>query len=293
MKILLTGASGFIGKNILESKLALKYEIAAPGRGDLDLTSEVSVARFFSKNKIDCVIHGAGKPGHRNAPDPSNILYTDMRMFLNLLQNSGKYKKMLVLSSGAVYDQRFPIKRAKEESYKLHVPTDEHALFRRVTADYIEQSDKIVELRIFGIFGPYEDYAIRFISSAICKTFLDLPITLKQNRKFDYIFVDDLMPILDYFITHTVDHKAYNITPDKPIELLTLAKIVQDVSGKNLPINVAQEGLGPEYSGDNSRLKNEFTGLKLSPIDLSILKLYSWYSDNKHLINKDSLLADK
>ena len=54
-----------------------------------------------------------------------------------------------------------------------------------------------MELRLFGVFGRHEDYAIRFISNAICKTLFDLPITLRQNRTFSYLYVDDLGPIVE------------------------------------------------------------------------------------------------
>lgn len=200
---------------------------------------------------------------------------------------------MIVLSSGAVYDQRFEIKQAKEGDYKFYLPTDEHALYRRVAADYIERSENIVELRVFGIFGPYEDYAIRFISNAICKTLFDLPITLKQNRKFDYLFVKDLAPILEYFIENKAKHKAYNITSGQPLELLQIASVVKEISGKDLPIKVAKTGMGLEYTGDNSRLKNQIKSPHFTPIGEAIKKLHAWYKNNSGLINRQVLLVDK
>ena len=293
MKILLTGSNGFIGRNILNSRLSVDHQIIAPDSKELDLTDEESVRAFFVNNEVDCVIHAACKPGHRNAKDPNAIFFTDMRMFLNLLRNSEYYKKMIILSSGAIYDQRFEIKKVKEEDYKLHLPIDEHALFRWVSADYIARSEKIVELRIFGIFGPHEDYAIRFISNAICKTLYDLPITIKQNRKFDYIYSEDLATILDYFIRNSVKYRAYNITPDESTELLDLAREVRRISGKDLPIVAKKKGLGLEYSGDNARLRQEIKDLKFMDFSLSIRKLYDWYSENKKDINKESLLIDK
>lgn len=293
MKILLTGGSGFIGKNILNSRLSAEYQIIAPDSKELNLLDEQSVDNFFKKNKIDFVIHAACKPGHRNAKDPNNIFYADVRMFLNLLRNSDQYKKMIVLGSGAIYDQRFEIIKAKEDDYKLHLPVDEHALFRYVSADYITQSDKVIELRIFGIFGPHEDYAIRFISNAICKSIFNLPITIKQNRKFDYIYVEDLISILDYFLKNLVKYKVYNVTPDKSIELLQLAEAILDVSKSELPILVKNTGLGLEYSGDNTRLHQEIKDLKFTPHIVAIKQLYDGYLKNQQSLDKNLLLTDK
>ena len=39
-----------------------------------------------------------------------------------------------------------------------------------------------VELRPFGVYGPGEDYAIRFISNACCKALLGMPVTLRRDR---------------------------------------------------------------------------------------------------------------
>lgn len=293
MSLLLTGASGFIGKNILESSLAKKFNILAPSRLELDLTDEKATEKFFAGNKIDVVIHAAGKPGHRNAKDPSNIFYSDMRMFLNLLQNSESYKKMMVISSGAIYDQRFEIKKVGEEDYKLHLPVDEHALFRRVAADYIAWSDKIVELRIFGIFGPYEDYTIRFISNAICKALFNLPITIKQNRLFDYIYVKDLVTVLDHVLQASDMHGAYNLTPESSVQLLELAEMVKEISGKNVPIVIAEAGIGLAYSGSNQKIKKNFPEYKLTPLRQAVEELYLWYQKNIPLIEYNKLLTDK
>ncbi len=294
MNILLTGGSGFIGRNILESPLAKKYQIFAPSHRELDLADDILVAKFFSNRNFDAVIHTAGKPGHRNAPDYANIFYTDIRMFMNLSQYRKNLGKIIILGSGAIYDQRYAIVKAQEKNYRLQIPLDEHALYRRVAAELIENMENIVELRIFGIFGPYEDYAIRFISNAICKTLFDLPITIKQNRRIDYLYVNDLPAILDYFLSASPRHKAYNVTPDDPIELFSLAEKIKAISGKkDLPIKIAQTGMGLEYSGSNLRLKTEMENFDLTPINEAIKNLYKWYSEHKDSVNKENLLQDK
>lgn len=292
MNIFLTGGSGFIGRNILESFLARKYNIIAPTHGQIDLLDEDKVMNFFLNNKIDVVIHTAVKPGHRNAKDPSNQLYNNLRMFFNIIRNREAFGKMIFISSGAVYDVSKPMVKVKEENFDTYVPVDEHGFSKYIIAKHIERLDNVVELRIFGIFGKYEDYAIRFISNAICKAIFDLPITIKQNRRFAYLLINDLMTVADYFIENKGSHKAYNVTSDKAIELLSIAEKVREISGKDLPIIVKEQGMGLEYSGDDNRLKKEIKDLRLTNIDIAIKELYEWYVNNKHLINKDLLLTD-
>jgi GDP-L-fucose synthase len=292
--ILLTGASGFIGRNIKESFLSGKYELLTPSSKELNVVDDASVDDFFRKNRIDVVIHGAGKPGHRNAKDPTNIFLTNTKMFFNLEKHKREYDRMLVLGSGAIYDMRNYRPKMREENFGDFIPVDEHGFCKYVCGRTIAHSSNIYDLRIFGIFGKYEDYAIRFISNAICKALFDLPITIKQNRYFDFLDVNDLMPVLEWFIEHKLCHHAYNITPDSAITLYDVACMVRAVSGKNhLPVRVAQEGLASEYSGNNERLRLEIPSLTLTPIRKSIETLYLWYSENRHLIDSRLLLFDK
>jgi len=183
--------------------------------------------------------------------------------------------------------------KMKEEYFDTCVPADEHGFSKYIIAKYIEQASNIVELRVFGIFGKYEDYAIRFISSAICKSLFDLPITIKQNRRFDYLYIDDLMPILDHFLHNEGKYKAYNVTPDASIDLYTLAEKVRLRSGKDLPIVLEEPGMGPEYSGDNTRLHDEVSGLGFTSVDRAIGLLYDWYETQKHMIDREKLLVDR
>ncbi|MDD5456353.1 MAG: NAD(P)-dependent oxidoreductase [Candidatus Margulisbacteria bacterium] len=292
--IFLTGGSGFIGRNILLSKLNNEYNILAPDHSQLDLTNDDQLEQFFKNHEIDTVIHAACKPGHRNAQDCSGIFYTNTRMFLNLARFAQYYKKMIITGSGAIYDSRFYKPKMKEDYFGQHLPDDEHGLSSYVKGRYIEQTtENIYDLRIFGIFGPYEDYAIRFISNAICKTLFHLPITIKQNRKFDYIFIDDLMTVLKYFIENKPKYKSYNVTPDKSIELAEIAAKIKHIAKKNVQIKIAKGGLGPEYSGNNDRLKKEMPSLHFTSIDEGISKLYNWYSERKADLKKELLETDK
>ncbi len=292
--ILLTGGSGFIGKNIRESFLSEKYNIIAPGHAELELVDDDAVKNFFKKHEIDVVLHSAVKPGHRNAKDTSNLFYADCRMFFNILRNADSFGRLIVLGSGSVYDMaRQELRKVDENFLSTSIPVDEHGFYRYVSAKVMERMRNVVELRIFSIFGKYEDYAIRFISNMICKAIHDLPLTMKQNRPFDFLYVDDLMPILDHFISNEAEHTSYNVTPDHAIELYKAAEKVRSISGKDLPIVVAKPGMGPAYSGSNARLHREIPQLKLTDLDEAIRRLYGWYSDNKHMINRELLLFDK
>lgn len=292
-KILLTGGNGFIGKNILESYLVQKYDITAPGSFDLDLTDTRQTDIFFKNRNFDIILHCATKPGHRNAKDPVNLFYSNMRMFENLERHKEKFGKLINFGSGAIYDVSTNISDAKEKDIFKNMGKDEHGFCKYVQHKQIEKLDNVIDLNIFGIFGKYEDWQIRFISNAICKTLFNLPITLRQNRKFSYLWIDDLMPVLEFFIENNVKHKSYNITPDYTVELSFLAEMIKNVSGKNIEIKISQPGSGLEYTGNNSRLKEEFPSVKFTGINEAVSKLYGYYKSNIANINKELLLKDK
>ncbi|MDR2437268.1 MAG: NAD-dependent epimerase/dehydratase family protein [Endomicrobium sp.] len=292
-KILLTGGSGFIGRNIKESYLSQKYEIVAPRSSELNLLDTDNVDIFFANKQFDVVLHAAVKPGHRNAKDPANLFYSNVRIFENLERHKDKFGKFINFGSGAIYDISKDISNVKEEDIFLHVPKDEHGFCKYTVAKQIENLDNFVDLNIFGIFGKYEDWKIRFISNAICKALYGLPITIRQNRKFSYLWIEELMPILEYFIENKSQYKSYNIVPDKKSCLLDLAKLVRDISGRNIEIEVAKEGMGLEYNGNNQRLKDEFKNIIFTDLKIAIEKLYSYYEANRNIIDKNKLKHDK
>ncbi|MBO4674848.1 MAG: NAD-dependent epimerase/dehydratase family protein [Elusimicrobiaceae bacterium] len=292
-KILLTGGNGFIGKNIQTSFLTEKYEITAPRSFELDLTDTEQVDNFFRTHSFDVVLHAAAKPGHRNAKDPTNLFYTNIRMFENLVRHTDKFGKLINLGSGAIYDIAADNRLVTENQIGLHCGKDDHSFCKYVVHKRIENLQNAVDLNIFGIFGPHEDWEIRFISNAICKTLFDLPITLRQNRRFSYLYIDDLMPILDFFITHNTKYTTYNITPDTETELLTAAKTVQKIGGKNNPIHIAKEGYGLNYSGSNARLKEEMLNVTFTPLEIAVKKLFDYYKTRQEKLEKKLLLTDK
>ena len=289
--ILLTGGSGFIGRNLREY-LESKYAVLSPSHTELELLNQCAVRDFLRNNRVDVVIHSATVPSHRKAKNIKDIAYKNLRIFYNLARNERHFSRMIFLGSGAEYGAQQDIVDAKEFDFDKFVPEDEHGFSKYVCSKYIEKSDNIVNLRLFGIFGKYEDYQIRFISNVICKSLFNIPITIKQNRLFSYLFADDLGMIVEYFIENRPREKIYNVVPDYKMELLALARKVNEISGKNLEIRVGSPGMGKEYTGNNSRLVEEIKEIKFTPIDVAIAKLYGWYDEHKRELDTGLLFVD-
>ena len=290
MRVLVTGASGFLGRNLAEA-LCRQFEICAPPRAELDLLDEDVVRQYLRQRHFDVVIHAATVRANRRIGAPANLMQQNCRMFFNLARNAEAFGKMLFLSSGAVYDRRKPVARVSEASFDCSVPADPYGFSKYVCGQYISRSSNLFDLRLFGVFGPHEDWEIRFLSNACCRAVWDLPVILKRNVRFDYLDVADLSALLCWFIENQPHHRAYNVCTGRAIDLLAFARKVVRVSGKNLQIVVQEPGLGHEYSGDNRRLLEEIDFQFRSPDD-SIVSLYRWYAERKAEIDPARLHFD-
>ncbi len=274
--IFITGARGFIGKNLKE-QLGSKYILLTPSHKELDLLDSKAVAQFFTKNKIDVVINCAAVGGSRVEEHVESALSINLKIFFNLLKNKDKYKKMIHLGSGAEYDKSKPIVRVKEEDFGKRIPQDEYGFFKYLCSKYIENEKNVVNLRIFGMFGKYEDRRYRFISNAIVNSLNGQPIDMRQNVFFDYVYIDDFVKIVDYFIIRKGKLKFYNIGTGKKIDLITIAHKINELSNKKTKIIIKNKGLNNEYTCNNKNLISELKNFKFDLFDNSLNKLYSWY----------------
>ena len=293
MKILVTGATGFIGRNLKE-QLSSRHEVFAPGRDELDLLDASGVASYLQAHRFDVVIHAATWNATRNSTkDTARTLENNLRMFFNLARMNGSYGKMLYFGSGQEFGRPHCMPRMKEEFFDEHIPEDPYGFSKYIMAQHALRSNNIFNLRCFGVFGKYEDWEIRFISNACCKALWDLPITIKRNVLFDYLHIDDLVRIVEKFIGSEPREKVYNVCTGRTYDLEALAKKVLKASGKELPIRIALPGLDKEYSGDNTQLIRDLGPVMFEDMDDSIAKLYAWYGARKDKIDRDLLLFDK
>jgi GDP-L-fucose synthase len=281
--VLITGASGYIGKNLVE-QLSDKYILYTPSHNELDLLDTHAVAKYLQEHPVDILIHAALLGGSRKEEYVRGMVDTNLRIFFNIIRCKQYFKKMIFFGSGAEYDKQFPIINVKEEDFDKRVPADEYGFYKYVCAKYIAAADNITCLRIFGLYGKYEDYKLRFISNAICRNLLGLPITIAKDVYFDYLYINDFVKIVDYFINNNGKHKFYNIGTGKPINLVSIAKKINEITDTKTAITVNSKELNNEYSCDNSRLLSEMQGFIFTDFDSSLKELFTWYKDNKATI---------
>lgn len=290
-KILITGGSGFMGKNLVEhfSKNPKKYDILSPSHTELDLLDKAAVDDLFKKNKIDIIIHAANIGGKRNQNPNEDELKENLRIFFNIIEHKDEVKRIIFLGSGAEYGRTRNLADIKESDFGKIIPSDDYGFYKYACSKYIEKSDNIINLRIFGIFGKYEDYNVRFISNLICRDLNSLPIEINQNRVMDYICINDFCRIIEHFIENNPKEKFYNIGAKEHVDLISIAKKIEKISEKKFDIKIKKQGFDKEYTCNNKKLLKELKNFKFTDFKIALKELYSYYHQNKTLINKEEL----
>lgn len=291
MKILITGASGFIGRNLYEYLSGRGYEVMAPGHRELDLLSEESVREYLHAHKFNLVLHSANINTSRNKTNGAyESLDGNIRMFLNLEKCADLYDRMYYFGSGADYDRNHYIPYMKEEYFGEHVPTDHYGLSKYVMARMTDLHTNVYEFRLFGVYGLYEEWERRFISNAICRSLLGMDITIEKHMLFDYLWMDDLNKIMEYLIENPPKERHYNICRGEHIDLYDLALMVQRLTGTSSEIKLGGEGWKTEYSGENSKLLAEIGGFEFTPYETTVQVLIDYYKEHLGEIDPEKLV---
>ena len=291
MKLLITGSNGFIGRNLTEW-FNEKYSIKSPDRRKLDLLDKNAVEKYLEKEQFDIIIHAANTNNTRNNTVSSyNVLDRNLRMFFNLERCNMYYGKMLYFGSGAEYDMQHYIPQMKEGYFGTNIPQDAYGFSKYIMSRVSEQNNNIYDLRLFGVYGKYEEWERRFISNAICRALKGKNITIQKNIYFDYLWIDDLCRIVEWFVKEEPVYKQYNVCRGSRIDLYTLAYMIREILNIDCEIIVGEQGWKPEYTGNNKRLLQEIGDFQFTGFKESICNLCEFYRFHIDMIDENKLIG--
>ncbi|MDL2272449.1 NAD-dependent epimerase/dehydratase family protein [Desulfovibrio sp. OttesenSCG-928-I05] len=253
--ILLTGATGFIGKNLLPL-LRERYAVTAPRRDELNLLDVDAVQCFLRKGRFDAVIHAANPTGHNSLDRPENLLENSMRVFLALERCAGDYGKMIYFGSGAEFGKHRPLAMISEDRFDEELPRDPYGISRYLMQRLTCCHNNVINFRLFGCYGP-GDAAHKLIPDIMRSIREHRPIKLRQNVVFDFLYVTDIFPVIEHCLTHGMQHSDYNVCSGKPVPILEIAEEVRRQMQSDLPIEVERDAMGFSYTASNDRLLAE------------------------------------
>lgn len=256
LRILITGGSGFIGRNVSRCLRECGHQIFSPTHQELDITNVLECTKYVWDNKIEAIVHTAFK-----CKDESKNKHQDfvdnIEMFETLTWLS---MPTIIIGSGAEFDRRVAIDHAKESDLFDSWPIDLYGLSKNIISRRTlggELRNAFI-LRLFGCFGSDEEN-FRFIKRSILRLKQGLPIEINKDKEMDFFFVDDVAKVIDCVLLNQKNGPRHvNLVYHGNIKH-TLKDVGEMICKEmNIPVNIqVQSEIDSSYTGDGSILQNE------------------------------------
>jgi len=170
LRILLTGASGMVGRNLLDHPAMSEFEVLTPRSTELNLRNFDEVHSYIGKYRPDIVIHAAGKVGgiQANLREPVGFLLENLDMGRNVVWAARQLgvKRLLNLGSSCMYPRNHvdPLQEEMVLTGELEPTNEGYALAKIVTArlcDYITREDPTFQYKTLipcNLYGRYDKF---------------------------------------------------------------------------------------------------------------------------------------
>jgi len=171
MRILITGASGMVGQNLLAHKAATENHILCPSSKQLNLKDLCAVTNYLVSEQPDFIIHAAGKVGgiQANMADPIGFLDDNLLIGRNLVMAARDVgiKNFLNLGSTCMYPRicKNPLVEDAILSGELE-PTNEGYALAKIMVDrlcqYISLQHEELNYKTIipcNLYGPFDKFS--------------------------------------------------------------------------------------------------------------------------------------
>lgn len=304
-RILVTGATGFIGFNLVNRLISLKAkkiftlsnderEIRGAESEKIDLADYQKVADYIKKVKPTVVFHiGALVVLSRDFGIAQQCIDSNIKGTLNLLEavKECELKRFLFLSTEEVYGANsLPYKEDQ-----LPMPPSPYAVSKVAGENFCMLYHRLYKLpatifRINTVYGPHMPES-RFIPSLIRKAITNDAIDFNSGKnKRDYIYIDDLLDAIILSVKNKdVSGHILNIGTGLPTSGKDLAKTVLKIAGSASKINFNafpdREGEAPEWRIDNSKAKKMLNWLPKFSLEAGLSKTIEHYREGKGIMS--------
>lgn len=303
MRILVTGAAGFIGYHLSRHLLETGHDVVAIDKVNsnerLDILVQYENFDFrhgsiadisFSQEvgEVDYIVHLAALPDVRKSIGRPYIqIQQDVLGYINLLEYAKvleRLKRMVFISSSSVYGVGGGFSETSPTMpiapYGVSKLNNEN-----MNTCYCHlYGFPITSLRFFTVYGTYgrDNMVIwKFIENIS----LGKPITLFNNglNERDFVYVSDVVDaiLLAMFDEKSTGHNVYNVGTGTSVSVLEVVRIIEEILGKTATLETLppQPGDIPKTCADIIKIKQD---LDYAPkIDItSGLRMFSeWLID--------------
>lgn len=214
MRLLVTGANGMVGRNIVQHPLAEDHEILVPSSRELDLRDYAAVKAYLDAHRPDCIVHAAGRVGgiQANIREPVAFLVDNLDMGRNVVMAARAVgvTRLINLGSSCMYPRNAP--NPLTEDMILHgelEPTNEgYALAKITTArlcQYIRRENPALLYKTLvpcNIYGPHDKFdpvhshmvpaVIRKIHLAVESGAMEVEVWGDGTARREFMYAGDL-----------------------------------------------------------------------------------------------------
>lgn len=314
MKILITGAAGFIGSQLAyrlwkNNEELILIDNFSFGHEDnlifpdcdfrkniikMDIRDKEGIKNIFLENKIDYVYNIAGiAPLPDCQLNPQEAIDVNLTGFVNILENARIYgvKSIIQASTNAIYENEFKFPTS-EDNFTLPTliyPNTKYAAERFAESYCKTYGMNIVCLRFSNVYGPHIDCLRKqppFVAYMIRELFYDrIPIFHSSGeQRRDYIYIDDLID-LALAIQDSKGFDIINVSSNKNYSVNEMYQLAKKIMKKNIPANYADDlhywKRYPELFKGVFPIKNEILNHEINKYTLSDNKYakvkYNWY----------------
>lgn len=186
MKILVTGSTGLLGRNIVEGCSLEGVTLLTPSHKELDLLQWASVLDYMHRHKPDGVIHAAGLVGgiQGNMNRPVDFLVQNFDMGRNVIMASREVGVPYLLNMGTSCMYPRDMDRMLQEEDILSAPlepTNEGYAIAKTACtrlcEYVTKENKglqyktIIPCNLYGRYDKYDLVTSHLVPAAIRKVY--------------------------------------------------------------------------------------------------------------------------
>ncbi len=264
MKILVTGAAGFIGRHLCAA-LCGSHEVVPVNRRRTGQASEIvqDLSENFSvcalPGRVDAIVHCAGIVGDTDA-DARRYYNTNVNGTHQLLQYASAtgVRKFVLFSTGAVYRQTAHVLSEESE-------LGPNGIYARskLNAEFAAQCyESEFDVQILRLFFPYGAGQAGRLVPRLVQTITDeqpIPLNNALGQPFiTPIYISDLVLCVQMVLSLSGSF-VVNIAGPSRVSIRELALLIGDLRGKTPRFVVNSETQGVNWIGD-SRKAGELIG---------------------------------
>ena len=303
-KVLVTGGSGFVGKN-LQPILAAQYsEVVAPRREEFDLLDANAARNLFETYKPDLVFHLAGKVGGilANRDYPADFCRENMVLAANVIDAAWRAgaKKFVTLIGGCSYPAQ-ALSPIREEELWCGYPQPESAPYSLAKAMSVELCkayrrqhgfDAIV-LVPGNIYGPHDNFDLHssHVIPALIRKYLEAAST-GSNRVTawgsgkplrDFVYVKDACEGIALAAQKYSGDKIINISSGTRVSIQQLVETIASLCGFKGEIewDTSKPDGQMDKGFDVSRMRSMLGFECPTSLRDGLLQTIEWYRSNR------------